>query len=449
MRIRLFLVLLASLTLLFACGRMDIPEESPGTMQATESTVPTVPEESSVPVQTSSSEEAILWHSGNRILILEEESVSIYLLKYTDGGNIVYDIQIKNDSKMMIKLNVTNVLYNDCFMICNDTFDPVVPSGEWGKYYNPLPVPIAAAMGELDRIDRISFHLQLSNYVTQEVLLERDVQVDMTGDATKLKAFCRNAEDLIIQEPFLGFSALEEQLLMEKDGVRVSVCRIGKAEHTIYGDRLTYIYRVENTADDWRQFVHSGTAVNNVYYSDGGTQLNLRPGAIYYDFAHIDDIHGMERIGSVALCLGVGTETEDTTSVQADWYAVVPQFHVENPTPLKEGRLLLEEQGLRITLKTAERNLWNEVVWTLVVVNNTDRNLQLNLWDVAIGDQQGTDDEFMPVTLYPDSVGTQLCAVVTVSSSDGLPVSFRLQARDMTTGEILFITQSPIELTPS
>lgn len=432
---RWIIAMLASLLLaLTACGQQSIPPET----VATEPVIPSQTEETTVPVQQLPTEGDVLrltWNTGNRILLLESHGVSVYLCKTSDWGNIVYDIQIKNDSTIPVELWVTDVIYNDRIMSSNYRYISAEP-GAWGGDISPLSLPVAAAVGEMDKVQRLDFQLKLLDDTTQSVLMEQAVQVNLEETAA-LKAFYMDADQLIVTEPFMEFFAPDEQLLLEKDGVRVSLLGIGQAANFA---SLTYVYRVENTADDWRHFVHNGTAINDVYIPGDVSSVNLQPGALSYGYVHISDTYGMERIGSVKLGLGTGEGKMDSNNpAEIAWCAVAPKSAAAEPTPLAEGdQLLLEEQGLRVTLKKEEVDYGGNPVWTLIVVNTTDQNISLWLTDPVSGASLGSG-----------RVGAGQRTVVTVEGDGDQPVSCCLQAWDFTGHYVLFECQGRMELTLS
>lgn len=444
---RLFTALLACLMLLglAACGSPDTSQETiPPTSPPEETAAPAQPTDT---VQENAAGEDVLqiqWDTGNRILLLEELDMSVYLCKDSNYGNIAYDIEVRNDRAEEIRLDVTNIFFNDHIMV-NSSLSATAEPGAWGGCFSTISFPVASMVGELDRIHQLSFKLELRDNNTYEVLLTQDIQVDVTGTAS-LKAYQTYPDTMDIQGTFMEFCALEEQLLMEKDGLRVSLLRMGKP---VNGDSLNYIYRVENTSDQWRQFSHGGTAVNDVYLSAGSTNVDIRPGSSYYNHVYISDLLGMERIGSVQLGLGVA-EADSETSADIDWYTVEPQSAASNPTPVKEGRqLLLEEQGLRVSLKEETDDYSGNPLWTLVVVNDTDQNLRLEPLEIILGEEQAQGRARLGVYMSNRSVGAHQTAVINVTGNGELPVSFRLEAWDFSGTQVLFTTEGRVELTPA
>ena len=92
--------------LLVGCNSLPAPTP------ATEIAVPTT--------QSLLTEEGVLvrnWESGNRLLLLEHEGITVYLQKQSYDGTINYDIQFKNDSTQTVELSLHNACFNNRYPI--------------------------------------------------------------------------------------------------------------------------------------------------------------------------------------------------------------------------------------------------------------------------------------------------------------------------------------------
>lgn len=405
--------------------------------------IPVSVQEVSLPEPPKIPPQQISWDSGNRILLTQAYGTSIYLRKTTEYGNIVYDIQMLNESGLSMKLQTSDILFNDRFLGIDTQVIRAEP-GEWGGS-RPFPTPIAAAFGELGKIDRLTFHLKLLDASGDLLLDEWDFQVDLSGSAAQ-KAFYYNSDQLDVQQPYREFLAIENQVLMEQDGVQVSLMKAGTVEDS---SSLTYVYRVENTTEEWRHFVHSGTAINDVYFSDGSMQLNLPPETVYHHYIHVSNIPGsLLQVGSVKLGLGIGTGKAGRSPVKSSWYPIEPKTAV-SPTVLEEGtQLLLQEQGLRLTLIREKKNADGTPGWELMVVNSTDENIVLTPTYITAVDPLGNVTENL-VSFESYKVGANQRALISITGRGDSTISFRMRATDFTDTQTLFETEGRIELTSS
>lgn len=448
---RIIALLLCAL-LLSACSSQPDPEETTEGTQTVATTVPAT-EPVTEPVTEPEYEVPedgiyVRWDTGNKVLLFTSNDVSVYLYKNVDWGRILYDVQLKNDSTIPVKLDVSDVYFNDCFMSENDQY-MTADAGQWGGSYYEIEYPTAAAVGELKKVTRLRFHVKLIDYslgwaTDAAVLLEDDVCVDLSADAA-LQAVVNNAGQFDITEPCGEYLVSKEQVLLEQDGVRISLLKAGVAA----GDtKFAFVYRMENTAEDWRHAAMNGVAVNDVYFPEGTCKIDLQPGAVYYGYGTIDELYGMERLGSMALGLGVGIGRLDSGNVlQNRWYTVVPESAAAEPTPLEEGEiLLLEERGLRITLLKEEKDYSGYPTWYLVVVNTTEQELMLDTTDEAVEDSAA---DVPYISLRDSQVGPGQRTVMTLTENGTMSISFRLELRDPQGYKLLCETEGRVTLIPS
>lgn len=382
--------------------------------------------------------ESVQWDSDNRVLLTEEQGVAVYLTKTSDWGIISYDIEMRNDNDFPVKLQISDLMFNQRFWAGGPYFTAGPQS--WGGDTVPIQFPLASALGDLDVVNNLSMKLSLSHNTTQKTLWEKNLEVNTSGNAA-LKAYYRAEDSIKITEPFKGFLLSEEQLLLEKDGVKISLIKAGAVPDY---EKFSYLYRVENTTNELRNFVHNGIDINGTFHHISNSKT-LLPGEIYYAVSSENELYGIEAISRVRFNFGI--EKGKFTYTESQWYEAIPQQAAQNPSTMPEGdKVLLEEQGLRISLKEQTLNSGGSKIWTLAVVNTTDQDMNLIMTDISIDGVPFEGSYTTDVTASNGRIGAKQGIWMDIKSKEGKPVSFRLKVNNMDQNQFFFITETLLEL---
>lgn len=455
---RILLLALSLLMLLSACGKTP---ETPPTTETTAPAQPTQTEPADVPSEPQPSyvlsppetlspvaleadtQASVTWSSGNRVLLLETAEMSLYLCKISQNSCIVYDIQMENKSSTRLKLEIPEFYYNGNIRQKSSLLIYADP-GQWGYVTGRIPFPIASALGEMDPITGLDLLLVLSNGSTLQPILRQAVHVDITGNAVLQPFYHQPAAD-VVSAPVLEYFFSGQQLLAEQDGVRVTVLQVGRSQKN---NELYCHLRIANTADDWRYYQYSDIAINGLQCTANSGRTDLRPGAVFYDTIHLDDFHGMEAIGSVDLRIATGTgRYEDGNPATAGWYTVCPDAASENPSVISQDQLLLQEKDLEVYLCSGTYSYFGDPIWQIAIVNKSQKDLSLALWDTAVGDDQGTGSEYMGVVTDNNAVYAGKTVIMEIQPYNTVaPVSFRLRVKEQQTGTELYITENRVSL---
>lgn len=380
------------------------------------------------------------WSENNTLLLADEEDVQIYLCKAGSWGNILYDLQICNNTGSPV------TLYTDYCLFNGQHFTRVASisadAGQWGGSFDGISFPLSTNFGQLEQVTSIDFSFTLENDDTGAQLIKKDIHIDLSGTSA-LTAF-NNPVDVDDLAPFFGFFASQEQILAEEDGVRFSVLRAGRPSSD--DDTLWCFYRAENTTDQWRNLSLNGIAFNDVS-SPLNTVKNLQPGEIYYNYVSINDFNLLEAVGSLKLNFSIekGKFTDGAENA-ATWHTITPDAPVDHPSVIAEGDLLLEEKGLRVTLLEANMDSYGTAEWKILVYNDTQEDLCLQMENIILGDDPDAEPTWYGASISANIIGAQQCAILEVSSYDEQTVSFQLSALNLTKNKILFKTDGHIKL---
>ena len=113
--------------------------------------------------------------------------------------------------------------------------------------------------------------------------------------------------------------------------------------------------------------------------------------------------------------------------------------------------MLLEENGIRVSLLRSVRQYENSCQWYLAIVNDTDQDIGLGLTDIVV-DGKPVSDQDAPVYLYDASLGAYQKTVCRLSCSayddDPMPgnICLRLWIMDFKKESILYTGQQEITL---
>ena len=381
----------------------------------------------------------LTWSEGNQLLLLQEEGVSVYLRKTSDWGTIAYDLQVKNESDTYVSVELSEILLNGNIYL--DNVSALADVGKWGTGTYPLRFPLGAALGEIDRAESLQFTLKLRDYNSFMTILEQDVRLTLSGSAS-LKAYCVEPETAP-QRMDGEFSQMEAQVLTEQAGVKVTALKTGWTK-----DKTNFAcwFKVENTSDQWRYVKHGGLSVNGISFN-GGIGKDLQPGSTNYFSITLteDELVHLQQIGSVSLGICVLDSKLQSSYSLPDtvWYPITGQSAAEAPTELPEGELLLEEQGLRITMLEQTTDYADRPVWKVLVENTTDRTVFLK---PAEGLLNGLTPEYNKITLYNNIVPAGQRAILEVRADGSENASFLLEVQNEQGSSILFTTEGRVQL---
>lgn len=451
-------VLAGLLFLLSGCGEPeDVKPTTDATTQATEETQTTAqPEPEPRPSYTQSPRETLSpvsfegvdgstveWSIGNRILLLEDAQFAIYLCKYPQNSCIAYDIQMENKGTTQLKLVVSEFYFNGNTALGTAPYFYAEP-GQWGRTTSRIPFPIGAALGEMDPITRLDILLTVTESPSTTPILQHGVRVNLTGEAV-LTPFYHQAETKLATEPVLEYFFSGQQLLTEQDGVRVTVLQVGRCKK--YNDLLCHL-RIVNTTDQWRYYQYSDISVNGLQCTSNSGRVNLRPGTIFYHTITVNDFYGMEKIGAIDLRVTTGEgQYQEKNPATSGWFTVVADTAAQGAATPEFGQLLLQEQDLEVYLHSGTYSYSGDPVWQIAIVNRSDKDLSLTLWDIAVGSLQGSGSEYMGVLNDNDAVYAGKTVIMEVQTFGAVdPVSFRLRVKDQQTNEDLYITENKVSL---
>ena len=120
------------------------------------------------------------WSTGNRILLAEDQGVSVYLCKNTHYGTIVHDLQIYNSTTIPVELQISNPTYNSQLTL--DDRSICAEPGQWGGYA-PFTIPDNATTADTGPLESFTCNLKLYDDRREILWLEQNVQVDLSGSA--------------------------------------------------------------------------------------------------------------------------------------------------------------------------------------------------------------------------------------------------------------------------
>ncbi len=299
------------------------------------------------------------------------------------------------------------------------------------------------ALGE-GLLSEVSFTLEIQDGSTYETLDSRDISLNMPAGDTA-----------VTMVPCYGALA-EEQVLADTEDVRITLLGCGSlVEGMSAGKNLAGLVRFENKSDRDIPVGMDGIAINGFSVSLTASRLTLAPKmttCVFFNvIASTLEEEGISAIGDISLLLLTSEEelTGTVTLSGGSWYPLTlsEKGNAENQDTF--GDLLLDNGEFKVyNAGQSSRDIssWGNdygdtaYFWNLVLVNDSDENVEFHIVDVELNGDAGHPDH---VYVQEDEVGAHTRRNTAICDyeykGDGRPeLSFRPQLRSLGGGTVLY-----------
>ena len=390
----------------------------------------------------------VTWDSGDTVKLLEQDNVTVSLLKERDFQGDGYRFVIRNDNDFEVTLSADSVIVNDVYF------------ARYGGRSSLYAVPPHATIVDNEFFDfgNLSTFIDLNGMTS----LQFNLTVEESSGALSLAASCPIVLDQPIRITLNKETALsdvdsllsyrdytvaskglhaEEQPLFDEDGITLTLMQFGNSSD--YGSPSA-LWRAENTTDQPLSVDILGGVFGDVFVSASSNEIAVPAGltgfASYSSFNRdtLDAFDSADRLSLVfSYRLGDGKAKVITCPVTLKQKG--------EPPVLKEGETVLgEEHGIRLTLVSYELddNYGNpKHKWTVVVTNHSGKDVSLDyapLSDKSVSFLYGRVGDGQKTQIVLSCYAERL--------DEGETPSIHLAAKDLTEQETLFTFETPIVL---
>lgn len=395
---------------------------------------------------------AFTWEEGNSLRLWEQDGITVILRKdvvlsdiVTNESGISYVLELKNDTQKTLNLSMDQVLYNG--RISGDTTEVYyVEPGQWKEGGTLDFGPEAEVLQQPLR--SLSFRMVVAEsgaYATGS-LVERWVHIQLTPESTTYPAWVRPVS---VTDAYMEFMAAENQVLFSRDGLRVTLLRMGATESN---PDLTGVLQVENTDDEERWVSFGGTVINGSYFPSE-LLWQLQPGEVCFELCRVTEQAltkaGITAIGQVELLLDTGRGRVFNSIENLVSCPVAAMESSRTPSVFAEGeQVLFEEKGVRICLRDTISEA-GKTTWVLTVKNDTDHNISFTVFDSFVQDDAGQPEAYQGLGLNGSKVAAHSCIVTEITAKDlTTPVYTYLRLMEFGDNTILQVSKEPLCLTP-
>ena len=332
----------------------------------------------------SGTEAAVPEREKGIFLLAEHEDLTVEFLEFLDPDSLAvvdclrFTSPVRENTTVTVSDIVINGQYalgQDC-TYWEDTGRNLVTldTGDLQVFGGPEP--------KTERVIRCHLTEERMNedWSEAETLWESDAEVALPADFTP--------EILLTGEK--GVQA-KEQVLLEKDGLRVTLNMLGTPPEGYWNDALYCFLKAENHSRTTIPFRAGGISLNGAFFVSGGSAYQLEPGEECYTDFYISssDIEESGITGASDVSLLLLTDEKDSSmfgsSAGGSWYPVTLSVKGEaKEAPVIEN-LLFENEYIQVGFTGLgefdstfgeEQNRYYE--WYLLVKNISDTNVHLD-----------------------------------------------------------------------
>jgi len=386
------------------------------------------------------------WTSGDSVVLVDSNNVTVSLLKERDFDSEGYRFVIDNRNDFEISIKTDSLILNDTAFSENCT--------PFGRSYNTIPAHTVLYENEffsfsgletfldLSKLSSMQFNLTINEgendllNVPCPLVYQQPIRITL-GEETVLT----DVKDLFGKPvmtyrdytfPAKGVYA-EEQVLVDEGGVKLTLIRVGATDEN---RDPSVLWRCDNATDEEVTVTLFGGVFGDVFIRESFSDITVPAGLSGFETTtfNVDIIDSADSLSLVfSLQRGEGEPTVVACPVDLK--------QAGEPPVLEEGdTVLLDEQGVRVTLVSHELDerfgdpQWK---WQLVVQNNSGK-------DISLVQTSGT------VAFHSCLVGDGQKTAVTASCYDkhltDAPPVLHLAAGDFLETTTLFTLETPITL---
>jgi hypothetical protein len=386
------------------------------------------------------------WSSGDEGLIMEYEGLRIYLTTIENYGETKYALKVDNTNDYAVSVSAYDGSFDNIY--CGASCSVDVPAGETAVSQYGFNYGDPAYLGIMDNHRNIWFMLEAETAKGDRTILQNQLITVYLTDQTAIDSPGDSDFTYVVEytQPIRDALA-NEQIIYHQDGMKVTLLGIGTDE---FGSNLYGAVRYENTSQEDYYIGVDALLLDGVYVNSNYGVRFVPAGLTVYEMIAVygttlDD----HRINSVA--------TIDMVLIFDDYVSMFENHRSLKTYPIKlsqkgsgsmlsEGeKLVYEGQGIRLTLHQSEGGSYDE--WQCVLVNSGTDHIQLSLTDITAN---GAELSYWDYTEYYGACSAESRAMfkfcVTDDDNTIREVSFRLQAKDILTYEILWVSDEVITL---
>ena len=329
----------------------------------------------------------ITWHTGNRVLLTEQNNVSVWLRRSTDiNGQDVYLLEASNRNAFPVRVQAEDLFWGTDIYCAEFLSSVSLNPGETAVAKTGKDFGAADELGLLPPGNCMQLSLNVQNLLTGAHLMYSQPFRITLSDSTRIQVDQVSQKYSAFHTPVLGALA-KQQLLLQTEDVCVTLLGLGGNGND---SALRGALCIENLTDLPLQLTPDGLVLNGVYADLYGNESPIpAQSKVYRYFDLPESLRKANRITAVEtaqLLLKESVYSPLFTGNQAKsltWCPIeLSQWMPASSFPL-DGQILFEENGIwvrlidRIVGKTS-------CTWQLALENSTDQDIALNLTDLQI-----------------------------------------------------------------
>ena len=389
------------------------------------------------------------WTGGERVLLTEENNISLYMTRFWDCGALHFTLELENRNDFPVSLDAESLVANDS-IFCKDLFGVVEAQPGQTAWFSALDtLGLAEECGALTELQSLSFFVHIRNKTTGGTLLEpRFYHILLSSEITdEFRTGYTGAP--FAPAAYMGARA-ERQVIYRDDSLQLTLLGLGAGNS--FSESLYCILLAENLTDAYITADINGIVINGLYIDCGTSLVQLSPGLTTYMAAELYGYKleelAITGIQSVSLLVRTVEDHYVFTGFSTPvWCDVVLAESAESVEPFREAQqVIYEENGIRIALNPAV-DVYGNTHWAATIYNGTAEGIQVCIQNIAVNGNASDEGYLSEGQAGPGQYGygTIKCYM---PLQDLVSFSFTLQIRDIYEQTILYNDDVNITLMP-
>lgn len=399
----------------------------------------------------------------DKVKLLDEENIELYLTTVESYDGKGYTIEAKNDNDYDIFISGENLVYNDKYYCDNGSLSFYrVPANSTEAYEYRFDFGSAEELKIVKEINSLEFSLSVYTYKNDRTIINDQFFYVTIPDSQEI---IPGADDMWGDYDYYqrdkvtrGIFA-ENQTLFEKNGVKATLVRLG-GDGEENGKLVGHI-RLENTSDSVRYVQFDNLILDSVCMDINMSTVILPSKAVVDRAFVIDeeelDLYMITSVKTAAVRLRfMDKYTLDGGGGSSEPYKYDIKLKEKGSgSEFVEGtEVLYEENGVRISLIRTEvpEDYNSYYYWYLSIVNNSGKDLYYSFdsEDATINGKVQSNFDFSGLGISNYRCGNKEKAVITMfcdeSKGDEIEAEFTFDFYDFKNEKLLWSGSTPITL---
>ena len=400
----------------------------------------------------------LTWNGGEKLELLREEGITLYLTTVETYDGTKYTLMAKNGNDFDVAVKSYELAYNDK-VYCADGYGGTfsVPAGETVVYEYGFSFGDAADFEMMGDLESLQFNVTVDTYTGERtVIYDQWFSVKLSDDNIHTPPVS------FFVEGYGQYDTPTRDVLAEKQ----VICRDGDLTLTLMGlggngeegDKLVGLFCLENSGDEARVLCLQGLSFDGVYFGLDQGPVTVPAKGTVYEGVFLDEdeldlfmIDSPKEIKLQVKFMEYSTLEGGGGFSEMKWYGVKLSNKGSGVSFTEGAKIIYEGNGVKIALyeTVVPQGYYSTYYWHCTVVNENENGINISAENFIVNGKK-IDAMLSGVSAKDGSCDANQKTVFTVycdgSYGDEVEVTFDLYFYDMEAEKVLWESENQITL---